>query len=101
MGSITLKPPGVEPATDLKITKGCDMNVCKQMKDDRKHEPTAVGRVPGDKGHRKGQVLNSFFNLVFTGKICLKNSQTCGNVWNKVFLGENQIREYLNKLERQ
>lgn len=35
------------------------------------------------KDTEKAKVVNVFFALDFTIKICLQASQACGNVWNK------------------
>ena len=50
-----------------------------------------------------GEVLNAFFTLVFTGRICLQESQiakTSGKVWSKKNLPLVEEDQYLNKLEK-
>ena len=58
------------------------------------------------KNVEKVKVHNAFFPSVFSGKTSLQKSQTLeimGKVQGKVYLPsveENQVKEYLNKLDR-
>jgi len=54
------------------------------------------------KDTEKARVLTGFFTSVFTGKICLQESQVpkTEEVWRKkelALLKKDQVREYLNK----